>query len=159
MTGRHMKEFHSKIEVSQPVPSFLNDEGTLIKMNERPSEITPRPLNPERRWDVFSSDPGFWRTGLYRPENTCPEEITELEKHSCPELFICLGGKAGLVVIDGPVERIVTFEPGDELLVTGYHNGFIIDQDAYFLVVERTFFTTEYIDRKTRLQTRQVTTK
>lgn len=128
-------------------------------MNERPSELSPRPLRPERRWDVFSSDPGFWRTGLYRPENTGPEGITELEKHSCPELFICLGGKAGLVVLDGPDERIVTFEPGEELLVTGYHNGFIIDRGAFFIVVERTSFTTEYSDRRTHLRTRQVGTK
>lgn len=127
-------------------------------MNERQSSYAPRPLPTERRWDVFSSDPGFWRTGLYRPEHTGPEGITELEKHSCPELFVCLGGKAGLVVYDGSVERIVIFEPGEELLVTGYHNGFIIERGACFLVVERTSFTTDYIDRTTHRQTRQVTT-
>lgn len=96
--------------------------------------------------------------GLYRPENIGTESVLELERHSCPELFVCLGGRAGLVLYDGSTETVVEFEPGEELLVSGYHNGFIVDQGAFFLVVERTSFTTEYIDRKTRLSIRKVTT-
>ena len=127
-------------------------------MIERHQSITPRRLHPERRWEVFSSDPDFWRVGLYRPENIGTESVLELERHSCPELFVCLGGRAGLVLYDGSTETVVEFEPGEELLVSGYHNGFIVDQGAFFLVVERTSFTTEYIDRKTRLSIRKVTT-
>ncbi|HSV98235.1 MAG TPA: hypothetical protein VLM75_15030 [Spirochaetota bacterium] len=86
-----------------------------------------------------------------------PDDVMELEKHSCPELFLCLGGRAGLVIYDGETEKTVEFEPGEELLVSDYHNGFLIEQDAFFLVVERTAFTTDYIDRKTRGPLRSVT--
>jgi hypothetical protein len=87
--------------------------------------------------------------GVYRPESTSPGEIVTLEKHSCPELFICQGGRTGLLIGSGSGERAVEMEPNEAVLVTDYHNGYVIEPGGYFLVVERTSFTTEYIDRST----------
>jgi hypothetical protein len=117
----------------------------------------PRKLRPTRRWEVFSYDQGYWRTGIYKPDALASDDVLELEKHSCPELFICLGGRAGLVIYDGETEKAVEFEPGAELLVSDYHNGFQIDRESFFLVIERTAFSTDYIDRKTRRLLRSVT--
>jgi hypothetical protein len=112
---------------------------------------------PDSRWSVIFQDPGSWRVGLYRPEHDAPEKVGELEKHTCPELFVCMGGRAGLIVKSASGEKIVAFSPGQALLVTECHNGFSIDPGGYFLVVERTDFSTEYFDRKTGASLRTVT--
>ncbi len=104
-------------------------------------------LLPDSRWQVIFSDPGFWRVGLYRPEHDSAGKVEVLEKHSCPELFVCMGGKAGLIVKNGAEEKTLEFDPGQALLVTGYHNGYAGDPAGFFLVVERTDFSTEYADR------------
>jgi len=41
--------------------------------------------------------------------------------------------------------------------VTGYHNGYAIDPEGFFLVVERTDFSTEYADRGTGEIVKRVT--
>lgn len=109
----------------------------------------PKKLFPRSRWEVIFQDPGSWRSGIYRPESRDVAEITELEKHTCPELFICMNGSAGLLIRDGARENAVTFEPGESLLVSEFHNGFLVDENGYFLVIERTSFTTSYMDRRT----------
>lgn len=106
-------------------------------------------LKPDTLWKVFCRDAGAWRAGLYRPDATDPDRIESLERHSCPELFICLGGRMGLVLKDDAEERIAEFEPNQAMMVAVYHNGFAIDPEGYFLVVERAAFSTEYINRKT----------
>lgn len=105
-------------------------------------------LLSSERWVVPFQDSGFWRIGIYIPEFTSPEQISVLEKHSCPELFICRKGRMGLVLGLGDDERILTLDDGESVLVTDYHNGFRID-DGDFLVIERTSFKTEYVERKT----------
>ncbi len=112
-------------------------------MNDR--EV--KSLSPEGKWSVPYQDDGYWRTGIYLPEFDTPGAITRLEKHSCPELFVCLNGKMGLLLMSEGRERSVELDHGDSLLVTEYHNGYRIDQRGFFLVVERTDFTTEYVDR------------
>jgi len=37
--------------------------------------------------------------------------------------------------------------PNQVIMVTEWHNGFIIDPKGYFIVVERTDFSTEYVTR------------
>lgn len=106
-------------------------------------------LHPEKLWSVIFKDEGSWRAGIYRPESSGPDSIEILEKHTCPELFVCLGGRMGLLLSDGSSERAIELEPHQAIMVSEYHNGFIIDTNGYFLVVERTAFSTEYIDRKT----------
>ncbi len=116
-------------------------------------------LAPGSRWSVIFRDSGSWRAGLYRPDSERHEDVTVLEKHTCPELFVCLQGRAGLILKNGNEERIVEMVPHQALMVSEYHNGFAIDKDGYFLVIERTAFTTEYIDRKTGVFIKKVEVK
>lgn len=111
------------------------------------SDITT--LHPDALWSVIFKDENSWRAGVYRPETPGPEGIEILEKHSCPELFVCLGGTMGLLLYDGSEERAVELMPHQAVMVSEYHNGYAIDPGGYFLVVERTAFSTEYIERKT----------
>ena len=106
-------------------------------------------LQPEKLWSVIFTDEASWRAGIYRPESAGPDEIDIHEKHTCPELFVCLGGRMGLLVSDGREERAIRLEPHQAVMVSEFHNGYSIDPDGYFLVVERSAFSTEYIDRKT----------
>lgn len=111
------------------------------------------PLKPEGRWHVPFQDDGAWRLGIYQPEFFGADEIHTLEKHSCTELFICTNGKAGLVVrTDTGEEQILTLQSGEAVLVHDWHNGFRIDEDAFFYVTERTEFITRYMDRKSGLE-------
>ncbi len=104
-------------------------------------------LEPEGRWHIPFSDYGYWRTGVYAPEFRSPAEITVLEKHTCPELFICASGRAGLLVKKGSEEITVELARGDAVLVEDYHNGYLLEEGSFFIVVERTSFATEYVDR------------
>ena len=114
-------------------------------------------LTPESRWHVPFQDTGSWRTGIYRPEFNSSDEIKVLEKHTCPELFVCMKGRMGLLIKDGSREELVEMEPNQAIFVTGSHNGFAIDPEGFFLVVERTSFSTEYIDRITGTVIERVT--
>jgi len=49
-------------------------------------------LSPSSRWEVLFSDADCWRVGVYRPEFKRPDDIHELEKHTCPELFVFMSG-------------------------------------------------------------------
>lgn len=113
-------------------------------------------LQPDALWRVVFSDEGHWRMGLYRPEATAPDAIDTLERHTCPELFIASGGRAGLVVSDGAHERVITLNAGEAVLIHDFHNGFRVDHEAFFYVIERTSFTTQYRDRRSGEITRTV---
>jgi hypothetical protein len=65
-------------------------------------------------------------------------------------------GPVGLVIDDGDGEREIVLSPGESLSVSGYHNGFRASEHGFFLVIERTDFTTEYIDRLTKSHLRSV---
>jgi len=115
-------------------------------------------VKPDGRWHVPFIDEGNWRVGVYSPEAAGPGDITRLERHTCPELFICMTGRTGLLLSDGYAERSVILRPHEALVVKDYHNGFSVDEGGYFLVVERTSFSTEYVERGTlrSLETRTV---
>ena len=104
---------------------------------------------PDERWKIIAQDPGQWRIGIYRPEYAAESEIKELERHTCPELFICAGGPMGLVVRSESGEDVKTLAPGEAAFITEHHNGFCASPDGYFIVAERTSFSTEFIDRAT----------
>jgi hypothetical protein len=102
---------------------------------------------PDSVWKVISEDKGYWRVGVYRPEFLSPDDITVLEKHSCPEFFICVGGKGGLILCKDGKETQEILEEFQSILVEDFHNGFRIDSSAFFLVAERSSFETEYMER------------
>ncbi|MGL4368605.1 MAG: hypothetical protein ACRCUT_02885 [Spirochaetota bacterium] len=107
-------------------------------------------ITADTRWKIAAQDPGHWRIGIYRPEYLRDSDIRELEKHTCPELFICAEGEMGLVVYDGKGETVRILHPGDAAMLTDYHNGFCASEKGYFIVAERTTFETEFIDRNTK---------
>jgi hypothetical protein len=117
-------------------------------MQGAPMDDMVKTLAAEGRWHVPFRDDGFWRMGIYAPEFRSPEEITVLERHTCPELFVCLRGRAGLLIRDDSGERVLELSQGEAIQVGGYHNGFIVEEGSCFLVMERTSFATEYIDRR-----------
>jgi hypothetical protein len=104
-------------------------------------------LSPQGVFHVPFQDTGIWRVGVYNPDAGSVNEINRLEKHSCPELFICLQGRMGLLVKEDGKETIFELSPNQAIMVTEWHNGFIIDPKGYFIVVERTDFSTEYVTR------------
>ena len=106
-------------------------------------------LQPDGRWHVPYEDSGSWRVGVYNPEFNSASEIDVLEKHTCSELFICTGGRMGLLLSEDGLESEMILKPNDAVMVTEYHNGFRVDREGFFIVVEQTNFSTEYIDRKT----------
>ncbi len=108
------------------------------------------PIGPSGIWKVLFQDSACWRMGVYRPEHGSPDDITVLERHTCPELFICTGGRMGLLIIENGNERVIELESDEALFTADFHNGFSLSEGGYFLVVERTAFTTVYIDRRSR---------
>jgi hypothetical protein len=107
-----------------------------------------RQLKPEGRWSVPFEDPKYWRTGIYRPEFINVDEIDKVEKHSCPELFICQEGTMGLLLMDDEGnEEVLTMEPGEALSVEKWHNGFSASKEGYFIVIERTEIETTFTQR------------
>ncbi|MFW5861279.1 MAG: hypothetical protein ACOCWZ_03430 [Spirochaetota bacterium] len=106
-------------------------------------------LQPDGRWHVPFEDSGSFRVGVYSPEFYSAAQIDVLEKHTCPELFICTGGRMGLLLSEDGYETEIILQPGEAVMVTEHHNGFMVDREGFFIVVEQTAFSTEYIDRKT----------
>ncbi len=116
-------------------------------------------IGPSGIWKVLFQDSACWRMGVYRPEHVSPSAITVLERHTCPELFICTGGPMGLLILENGSERVIELESGEAFFTADFHNGFSMSDGGYFLVVERTAFTTVYIDRNSRDVIRTVEVK
>lgn len=97
-------------------------------------------------FQVLCGDAGAWRLGLYSPAATRAEDCAELERHTCPELFLLLSGKVSLVLAEGSGLRILALESGRPALITLPHAGFCPDgaHTGTALVVERDTFETEY---------------
>jgi len=108
-------------------------------------------ITADTRWKIIAQDPGQWRIGIYRPEYAGEKDIRELEKHTCPELFICAEGNMGIIIKEDGAEEIRILKPGEAAMLSGYHNGFCASDSGYFIVAERTSFSTEFIDRTTGL--------
>jgi len=109
---------------------------------------TPFSLKTFNRWTIIAQDEKQWRVGIYHPEFNNPDEIKVLEKHTCPELFICAHAPCGLLLIVDGKEIQYILKPEEAIVVTEYHNGFKVDPQGYFIVVEQTDFTTEFMKRK-----------
>ncbi len=112
---------------------------------EVPSDA-PLDLSDQQVWQVLCGDEGHWRVGAFSPAATRAEQITELERHDCPELFCLLRGRLTLVVArDGRLQQI-PLQPLRPVLVQAPHGGFCPDgpHQGVALVVERSSFDTEY---------------
>ncbi len=103
-------------------------------------------IEPEKLWQVVAGDLGHWRAGVYSPAGVSASDCPELERHTCPELFLLLDGRVTLVIHDGQGVRELPLEPGKPVLVTSPHSGFCPDgpHTGRAFVVERDIFSTEY---------------
>jgi len=100
----------------------------------------------EQRWQVLCGDKSHWRTGIYSPNFSSPEEIEELERHSCPELFLLLDGAVTLLVEENKELKKIDLEQGKPVLVKSWHSGYCPNgpHTGRVFVVERDEFITEY---------------
>jgi hypothetical protein len=112
-------------------------------------EVAPDTLlHPAQRdvWQVVCGDAGHWRTGIYSPSVTSADQIPELERHDCPELFLLLSGRLTLLVRLPEGVREVELRQGEPILITAPHSGFCPEgpHTGCAFVVERDSFDTEY---------------
>lgn len=112
----------------------------------RAADNTPLDIAPNRLFQVLCGDEGHWRAGVYSPAATSADDCAELERHSCPELFVLLCGRLTLVIGEGKARRLVELSQERPILVTAPHAGFCPDgpHTARALVVERDLFSTAY---------------
>lgn len=106
------------------------------------------PLVWERgvRWQVVCGDEGSWRAGIYAPPEARREEVVELERHDCPELFLLLEGRMTLVLADGQGgTRELPLQAGRPVLVSAPHSAYCPDgpHAGVAFVVERDAFLTQ----------------
>jgi hypothetical protein len=113
-----------------------------------PSVATESPLQapPSQVWHVLCGDAGHWRVGMYSPCASRVEQVQELERHDCPELFVLISGKITLIVFERGVVREIELLPGVGVLVSAPHSGYCPEgpHSGRALVVERDSFDTEY---------------
>ena len=113
-------------------------------------QVTPDVLlEPQdgERWQVVCGDADHWRAGLYSPPVTSAADVVELEKHTCPELFLLIRGRLTLVLSDGQGgTRELELQPGQPVLIETPHTGYCPDgpHTGVAFVVERDVFATEY---------------
>lgn len=106
----------------------------------------PIPWPEGERWNVLCGDRDHWRVGMYSPPESSPDQLPELERHDCPEMFVLVRGNLTLLIADGDHVRQQPLELGVPVLVTSPHAGFCPDgpHTGAALVVERDSFDTEY---------------
>lgn len=112
---------------------------------EAPENVLLSPAGG-KRWQVVCGDAAHWRAGLYSPPETRREEVQELERHDCPEMFLLLSGHLTLVLAENGGLRELPLEAGRPIVVTAPHSGYCPGgpHSGVALVVERDEFSTEY---------------
>lgn len=109
---------------------------------------SPLSIQADRLWQVVCGDRGHWRAGIFSPVAASLAECPELERHTCPELFILISGSLTLVLLkDGKVEEM-PLQPERPVLVTCPHAGYCPNgpHTGRAFVVERDAFSTVYED-------------
>lgn len=114
---------------------------------EAPSERGLEPA-PGKVWQVLCGDEGCWRAGVYSPEAVTADACVELERHTCPELFLLLEGRVTLVALQDGKRNELPLEKGKPVLIRAPHSGFCPDgpHTGKAFVVERDRFETEYLE-------------
>ncbi|HUQ04127.1 MAG TPA: hypothetical protein VM261_16625 [Kofleriaceae bacterium] len=105
------------------------------------------PWQPGVRWQVICQDEAQWRVGIYSPPEASASDITELEQHDCPELFLLLEGELTIVCREANGDlREIALSRTHPVLVTSPHGGFCPGGPftGVALVVERATFETLY---------------
>ena len=113
-----------------------------------PEVEADRPLAVEEglRWQVLCGDTDHWRAGVYSPPEASRDEIDELERHDCPELFLLLSGRLRLVCYRDGTEAEIELLPMQPALIRAPHAGYCPDgpHTGTAFVVERDVLSTEY---------------
>lgn len=122
---------------------------TVQVMSPSFPDVPPNRLlepRPQVRWQVLCGDPDHWRAGLWSPPETQASHCTELEQHTCPELFLLLEGHITLLLFEDGRVRELPLEPGRPVLVTAPHAGYCPHgpHTGVAFVVERDLFSTLY---------------
>lgn len=101
---------------------------------------------PLKKWQVLCGDSKHWRTGIYSPSASNINDIEELEKHSCPELFLLLEGELTLVLEENKKLVELKLQKGLPVLVDSFHSGYCPNgaHTGKAFIVERDEFITEY---------------
>jgi hypothetical protein len=101
---------------------------------------------PGRVWQVVCGDRGHWRAGIYSPALSAREQIQELERHDCPELFLLMSGRLILVIAGADGVQELELRQGEPVLIAAPHTGYCPEgpHTAAAFVVERDSFDTEY---------------
>lgn len=104
-------------------------------------------LEGRREWRVPFRDKGKWLLGVYRPKFTGRSEISKLEKHAGPELFLFVKGKVNLVVKEKGRTRDVALREGEALVTDAWHSGYRPGGgEGICLVIEREGNPTRYAE-------------
>lgn len=126
-----------------------SNKNLPIENNTPPNTNKIVKLKADGRWHAPFADTKKWKTGIYKSEYKSVDQISEFEKHNGPELFIAQNGHCGILLYEensGETELILN--SGEAILIDGWHNGFQVDADAYFLVVEADGLNTIFLERK-----------
>ena len=132
--------------MSAPASEFRVVSATAPSFPAVAADVALQPAEA-MHWQVLCGDSDHWRAGLYAPVQTCAAELTELERHTCPELFLLLRGRLNLVLADGDGgTRELELHQGEPVLVSAPHAGYCPDgpHSGAAFVVERDLFATEY---------------
>ncbi len=104
------------------------------------------PIYTGSRWRVVFKTKG-WQCGIYRPEFTSVEDITYLERHNRPEVFVPVKGNIVLVLSeDGNMLREIPLRKNNLYVITEWHNAYRPDgKEGIALVIEHPAIKTEYL--------------
>lgn len=109
---------------------------------------SPLAILPDKVWQVMCGDQDHWRAGVFSPAATSADQCPELERHTCPELFLLMEGRLILVLDKGQGPELLELQAGRPVFVTCPHAGFCPDgpHGGRAFVVERDLFSTTYTE-------------
>ena len=96
------------------------------------------------RWQVVFEE-GNWLCGIYQPENKSLADVSKLEKHDAPELFLLVRGEITMVISkDGKNLEEYRLKPGEVFITNQWHNAYS-EGGGRAMVIEKCGVKTEFI--------------